>query len=207
MSASQSALLKLNSVLAADPKLSDLQLEVKRNPVLLAQLMKFAGSASAAASGRGELTVGNAIARVGTRQLARLAQLLLFAGDSGNQLEDNPLLQLVNTRARFMELMAHELEPDDDAFADAAFQTGIFSLMHVVTGQSSEQMLEQVGLSPRIESAILAFEGPLGELLLMARLMEGFEATESTHVLTRCKIDCDRLSALFARATGDALRD
>lgn len=207
MSASQSALLKLNSVLAADPKLSDLQLEVKRNPVLLAQLMKFAGSASAAASGRGELTVGNAIARVGTRQLARLAQLLLFAGDSGNQLEDNPLLQLVNTRARFMELMAHELEPDDDAFADAAFQTGIFSLMHVVTGQSSEQMLEQVGLSPRIESAILAFEGPLGELLLMARLMEGFEATESTHMLTRCKIDCDRLSALFARATGDALRD
>ncbi|MGJ7578582.1 EAL and HDOD domain-containing protein [Variovorax sp. RHLX14] len=207
MSASQSALLKLNSVLAADPKLSDLQLEVKRNPVLLAQLMKFAGSASAAASGRGELTVGDAIARVGTRQLARLAQLLLFAGDSGKHLEDNPLLQLVNTRARFMELMAHEIEPDDDAFADAAFQAGIFSLMHVVTGQSSEQMLAQVALSPRIESAILSFEGALGDLLLMARYMEGFDPTESNHVLSRCEIDCDRLSALFARATGDALRD
>ena len=207
MSASQSTLLKLNSVLAADPKLSDLQLEVKRNPVLLAQLMKFAGSASAAAAGRGELTVGDAIARVGTRQLARLAQLLLFASDSGNHLEDNPLLQLVNTRARFMELMAHELAPDDDAFADAAFQTGIFSLMHVVTGQSSEQMLAQIALSARIESAILSFEGALGDLLLMARFMEGFDPTVSDHVLARCGIDCDRLSALFARATGDALRD
>lgn len=205
MSASQSALLKLNSVLAADPKLSDLQLEVKRNPVLLAQLMKFAGSASA--SGRSDLTVGDAIARVGTRQLARLAQLLLFAGDSRNQLEDNPLLQLVNTRACFMELMAQESRPDDDAFADAAFQTGIFSLMHVVTGQSSEAMLAQIALSPRVESAILAFEGPLGDLLLMARFMEGFDPTESDRVLSRCGIDCDRLSALFARATGDALTD
>ena len=199
VSASHAALLKLNSVLAGDPLLSDLQLEVKRNPVLLAQLMKFASSAFS--SGHRDLTVGDAIARIGTRQLGRLAQLLLFAGDSRNQLEDNPLLQMVNTRARFLELLAHETSPEDAAFADAAFQTGVFSLMHVVTGQSSEEMLNQIALSRRVHTAILDFEGPLGDFLRIAQLMEGFESKDSERVLAGCGIDCERLSALFARAT------
>lgn len=203
ISASHSALVKLNSVLAGDPRLSDLQMEVKRNPVLLAQLMKFASSAFTSA--RVDLTVGDAIARVGTRQLARLAQLLLFAGDSRNQLEDNPLLQLVNARARFLELMAHESRPDDDDFADAAFQTGIFSLMHVITGQSSEQLLAQIALSPRVHSAILDQEGSLGGLLQMAQLIEGFDPRASADVVARCGLDGDKVTALFARATNETL--
>lgn len=199
MSASLTALLKLNSVLAGEPRISELQNEVKGNPVLLAQLMKFAGSAFA--SGRGDLTVGEAIARVGTRQLSRLAQLLLFAGDALSHLEDDPLLQLVNTRARFMELMAQEMAPDEDVFADAAFQTGVFSLMHVVTRQSSEETLEQIRLGPRVEAAILRLEGRLGDLLRIAKFTEGFGPVDADDALQRCGIDCDRLNALFALAT------
>jgi EAL and modified HD-GYP domain-containing signal transduction protein len=203
---SQAALLELNSVLASDPTLETLQSQVKRSPVLLAQLMKFA--ASALASGRLDLTVGEAIARVGTRQLARLAQLLLFAGDGACALEDNPLLQLVNARARFMELMAQARWPGDEVLADAAFQTGIFSLMHVVTRQPREEMLAQVGAGPRIQAAILRSEGPLGDLLLIAELMEGFEPAgraAPAAALARCGVGFDRLSELFARATGEAI--
>lgn len=200
VSASRTALLKLNSVLAGDPSLADLQLEVKRNPVLLAQLMKFAGSADAA--GREDMTVGQAIARVGTRQLARLAQLLLFA-DGVLALEDDPLLQMVHARARFMERLAIDLHPDGDDLADSAFQAGIFSLMHVVTGQSSEQLLRQVGTSPRIRSAILFFEGELGDLLTVAEFMEGFHAAESRAALARCGIEMGRLNTLFAQTAGE----
>ena len=198
VSASQTSLLKLHRMLAEDPSLEELTWKVKRNPVLLAQLMKFAGSAHAA--GRSDLTVGEAIARVGTRQLSRLAQLLLFACDGQRHLEDNPLLQLVHTRARFMELMAQERWPDDDVLADAAFQAGIFSLMHVVTRQTSEEMLAQMGTGPRIEAAILRSEGRLGDLLLIAQLMEGFKAVEPTEALSRCGVASDRLNELFVRA-------
>lgn len=203
-SASQLALLQLSNVLAGDPSLEELQREVKRNPMLLAQLMKFANSA-ASVSARADLTVGEAIARVGTRQLARLAQLLLFTGDGHDRLEDDPLLQLVSTRARLMELMAQEMRPEDDAFADAAFQTGIFSLMHVVVQQSSQAMLDQVRPGPRIREAILAREGELGDLLCIAQLMEDFEPMEMAMPLLRCGLDPDRLNALFARAAIEIL--
>lgn len=202
-SASQLALLQLSHVLAGDPSLADLQEEVKRNPMLLAQLMKFANSAFA--SVRPDLTVGEAIARVGTRQLARLAQLLLFASDGRDRLEDDPLLQLVSTRARFMELMAHEMRPHDDAFADAAFQTGIFSLMHIVVRQSSERMLDQVRPGPRIQGAILGFEGELGDLLRIAQRMEDFEPVGRSLPSRRSGLDPERLNALFAHAALEIL--
>ena len=202
-SASQIALIQLSQVLAGDPSLADLQQEVKRNPMLLAQLMKFASSAFAAA--RPDLTVGEAIARVGTRQLARLAQLLLFADGGHDRLEEDPLLQLVSTRARFMELMAQEMRPHDDAFADVAFQTGIFSLMHVVVRQSSARMLDQIRPGPRIQAAILRFEGELGDLLRIAQRLEDFEPVASALPLRRCGLDPERLNALFARAAIEVL--
>ncbi|UST52447.1 EAL domain-containing protein (plasmid) [Comamonadaceae bacterium OTU4NAUVB1] len=203
VSASHTALLKLNSVLAGEPSLEDMRSEVKRNPVLLAQLMKFAGSAGSA--GRADLTVCEAIARVGTRQLGRLAQLLLFAVDGQQQLENNPLLQLVHTRARFMELMADEVRPDDEVFADMAFQTGVFSLMHVVTRQPCAQLLEQIGTSACIQLAILRSEGDLGDLLRIAAIMEGFASVESSQTLARCGIGKGRLSTLFAMAATSML--
>lgn len=202
---SHAALLKLNSVLSGEPSLENLLIEVKRNPMLLAQILKLAGSASEA--GRRDLTVCEAITRVGTRRLARLAQLLLFANDAFSTQDANPLLQLVNARACFMESMAQELWPDDEALADAAFQTGIFSLMHVVTWQSSEQLLAQLGLSLRIESAILQLDGKLGDLLVVAKLMEGFDTPASSdEVLLRCGLDAHRVTELFARATDEVFR-
>lgn len=202
-SASQASLLRLSLVLAGDPSLSELQAEVKCNPLLLGQLMKF--SRSAFAAGRPDLTVGEAIAQVGTRTLARLAQLLLFAAGNTTALQDNPLLQMVNTRACFMELLAKEMFPDDDDLADAAFQTGIFSLLHVVTSQSSEQLLAQVGPAPRIQSAILDFEGPLGKLLLVSRFMEGFEPQKSIEAVRDCGLGETCLSVLFAKASSETL--
>jgi c-di-GMP-related signal transduction protein len=104
-----------------------------------------------------------------------------------------------------MELMAHEMRPHDETFADAAFQTGIFSLMHVVVRQSSARMLDQVRPGPRIQAAILHFEGPLGDLLRIAQRMEDFEPVGSALPLRRCGLDPERLNALFAHAAIEVL--
>ncbi|MGF6528275.1 hypothetical protein, partial [Variovorax sp. PvP013] len=73
------------------------------------------------------------------------------------------------------------------------------------TRQTSEELLAQTGTGPRIEAAILRLEGRLGDLLLIAQLMEGFKPVEPAQALARCGIAFDRLSALFARATGEVI--
>jgi EAL and modified HD-GYP domain-containing signal transduction protein len=200
---SHTALLKFNRVLAREPSLEDLCSEVKRNPVLLAQLMKLAGSASSA--GPPNLTVCEAIQRVGMRKLGRLAQLLLLAADGQRHLKHDPLTQMVHTRGRFMEMMACEVRPDDETFADIAFQNGIFSLMDVVARRHSAQFFQQIGTGTAIHSPIFRSDGDLGDLLRIAQLMEGLGPIESDQAMTRWGISPSRLNAMFGLATGGAM--
>ena len=81
----------------------------------------------------------------------------------------DPLLQLVGTRARFLELAAGALRPGDEAFSDSAFMTGIFSLVDVVLDMQPAEILDKLHLSAEIRAAILTGEGPLGALLAIAR--------------------------------------
>jgi hypothetical protein len=76
-----------------------------------------------------------------------------------------------------MELAAAWLRPADDEFADAAFMTGIFSLIHVVLGSSPGAVLEKLGLALRIREAIVSRRGELGTLLRLAEVAgEGGDA-------------------------------
>jgi EAL and modified HD-GYP domain-containing signal transduction protein len=76
-----------------------------------------------------------------------------------------------------MELAANWLRPSDDDFADAAFMTGIFSLVHVVVGSSPRTVLEKLGLAPQIREAIVSGAGELGVLLRIAEVAgEGGDA-------------------------------
>jgi hypothetical protein len=76
-----------------------------------------------------------------------------------------------------MELAAGWLRPSDDDFADAAFMTGIFSLVHVVVGSTPAAVLEKLGLAPQIREAIVTRSGALGTLLRIAEAAgEGADA-------------------------------
>jgi EAL and modified HD-GYP domain-containing signal transduction protein len=69
-----------------------------------------------------------------------------------------------------MELAAAWMRPADDEFADAAFMTGIFSLVHVLLGSTPKAVLEKLGLAPQIREAIVTHHGALGRLLRIAEL-------------------------------------
>ncbi|WP_244846833.1 EAL and HDOD domain-containing protein [Caballeronia sp. SL2Y3] len=170
-SPARGTLLRLLSVLGSDPSLRELEVELKRNPDIVLQLMRLANS-SAHARGRNVSSLKEAMAAAGTRQLMRWTQLLLYADGSGLPWRSDPLLQLVGTRARFMELAADALRPSDEAFSDAAFMTGIFSLVHVVVDLQPAEIVDKLHLTADIRSAILAGEGELGALLGIARATE-----------------------------------
>ncbi|MFM0739858.1 EAL domain-containing protein [Paraburkholderia xenovorans] len=170
-------LLRLLALLSRDAGILELEAELKLNPSVVVQLLRLVNS-SAFGLGRNIASLREAILATGTRQIARWAQLLLYADSGDLPWRADPLVQLAGTRSRLMELAALHLHPHDDQFADAAFMTGIFSLVHVVFGSTPGTMLDKLGLAPHIRDAIVLGTGTLGTLLRIAEAAgEGADAS------------------------------
>jgi c-di-GMP-related signal transduction protein len=176
-SPSRTALLRLLAVLARDPRIEELEAELKLNPNVVVQLLRLANS-SAFGLARHVSSLREAINATGTRQISRWTQLLLYADGRRLPWRSDPLVQLVGTRARFMELAAREMRPDEDSFADAAFMTGIFSLVHVVVDMPPTEILDMLSLSGPIRAAIVEGEGPLGALLRISQAADRGDAPD-----------------------------
>ncbi|WP_144113542.1 EAL and HDOD domain-containing protein [Paraburkholderia sp. BCC1886] len=169
-------LLRLLALLSRDAGIVELEAELKLNPSVVVQLLRLVNS-GAFGLGRNIASLREAIIATGTRQISRWAQLLLYADGGDLPWRADPLVQLAGTRSRFMELAAAWLRPADGAFADAAFMTGIFSLVHVVFGSTPDTVLEKLGLAPQIREAIVSRTGALGMLLRLAEVAgEGADA-------------------------------
>jgi c-di-GMP-related signal transduction protein len=134
-------------------------------------LMKLANSSSMAA-GRKVSTLRDAINATGTDRIARWTQLLLYADGRKVALENDPLLQLAASRARFMELAIARMPDAGLDEADAAFLVGVFSFVDAVFGGSLETTLNVLTLSRPIQAAILHREGRLGKLLSAIAALE-----------------------------------
>ncbi len=171
VSAPRHALLNLLQLLGGEPTVAQLEAELKLNPVLVMHLMRLANS-SGLAMGRKVTTLREAINATGTNRIARWTQLLLYADGRKVALEDDPLLQLAATRARFMELAVQRLPEAGRDETDAAFLTGVFSFVDSVFGGSLEHTLNVLVLSKPIRDAILLREGVLGTLLTVVEALE-----------------------------------
>jgi c-di-GMP-related signal transduction protein len=161
-------------LLAADPTVSQLESELKLNPVLVMHLMRLANSGEASI-GRKVESLRDAINATGTNRIARWTQLLLYADGRKIRLEDDPLVQLAATRARFIEMAVARLARAEIKVVDGAFLTGVFSLVDAVFGGSLEETLEALTLASHIRAAILHREGTLGALL---DAIEAFERAD-----------------------------
>ncbi|WP_207004389.1 EAL and HDOD domain-containing protein [Trinickia mobilis] len=168
------SLVKLMVLLNMEPSVADLEEEVKHNPTLTMHLLRFVNSAS---FGRTErvASVRDAIAFVGTSWLNRWALLTLYADGGTTSRASNALVQLVGTRARFMELAAKRLREGDDAFADAAFMTGMFSLLHFVLDRSAADLAGELRIAEPVAEAL---QGGPGTLQALLRCAEAIEAPE-----------------------------
>lgn len=170
-SAPRQALLNLLQLLAAEPTVMQLEAELKLNPVLVMHLMRLANSSSYAL-GRKVTTLREAINATGTNRIARWTQLLLYADGRKVKLEDDPLLQLAATRARFMELATAILPEAGPSEEDAAFLVGVFSFVDAVFGGALDDALEVLRLPKPIRAAITQREGVLGRLLDVIEALE-----------------------------------
>nr|WP_232071397.1 EAL domain-containing protein [Paraburkholderia pallida] len=199
-SAPRQALLSLLQLLASEPSVMQLEAELKLNPVLVMHLMRLANSSSFGL-GRKVSTLREAINATGTNRITRWTQLLLYADGRKISLEDDPLLQLAATRARFMELAAAVLPEAGPAEEDAAFLVGVFSFVDAVFGGQLDQTLEMLRLAKPIRAAIARREGVLGRLLGVSEALEHADwAAVEAACATLAPLDAGALAALALAA-------
>ena len=178
---SQLSLMKLMGLLLGDAATAELEAALKPEPGLTINLLRMTNSVGAGCSEK-ITSLGHAITVLGRRQLQRWLQLLVFA--SGNQnATSNPLLLLAATRGRLMELLAAELRPGDNAFADQAFMAGIMSLMPALVGLPIADIVAPLGLTADVRDALCAGSGPLGALLRLAESSETGDIARLTTAL------------------------
>ncbi|CAB3778945.1 Cyclic di-GMP phosphodiesterase CdgJ [Paraburkholderia caffeinitolerans] len=199
-SAPRQALLGLLQLLASEPTVTQLEAELKLNPVLVMHLMRLANSGSFSL-GRKVSTLREAINATGTNRITRWTQLLLYADGRKIALEDDPLLQLAAARARFMELAAARLPEAGPAEEDAAFLVGVFSFVDAVFGGPLDQTLEVLRLARPIRAAIARREGVLGRLLDVSEALERADwVAVDALCATLAPLDAGALAALAFEA-------
>ncbi|MGG1944139.1 EAL domain-containing protein [Trinickia sp. NRRL B-1857] len=212
VNAPRQALLNLLRLLSSDPSVAQLEGELKLNPVLVMHLMRLANSGEASI-GRKVATLRDAINATGTNRIARWTQLLLYADGRKVPLEQDPLVQLAATRARFMELASARVAHANRKVVDGAFLTGVFSLVDAVFGDTLENTLEALTLASHIRAAILHREGQLGTLLGAIEALEhgDWEALDRASAalapLTSCELAQIAITAAAWASTADQSKE
>jgi EAL and modified HD-GYP domain-containing signal transduction protein len=119
-------LMTMLALLSRDADSCELETQLKQDPALSFHLLKLVNSA-AFSGGTHIASIGQAISRIGRRQLQRWLQLLLYA----RQHPDGPpnlLLPIAARRGAMLEELCKRDGGDRDE-QDLAFMTGVFSLL------------------------------------------------------------------------------
>lgn len=165
--------IRLMSMLDQDPDIEAVARELRRHPALFKPILRQVNSSAAGLSRRID-SIATAIALLGLRQVARLAQLLLYADGDGDgpPAHSDPLIQQVGLRARMMELLARQWRPHDTRLGDQAFLTGVLSRLDALFGMSLEQAVDELPLTLEVREALLDRTGPFGRMLSICEARE-----------------------------------
>lgn len=188
----QLAVLRLFAMINADADTDALEAELKRQPAMSVALLRLVNSAASGVRQRIS-SIRQAIVLLGRSRLSAWLQLLLYLSPGARS---GPLLlQVATVRARLLELMAQKLRPDDRAWQDAAFMTGILSLVDVLLSMPAATFLDELHVVDEVRRAVLEREGELGSMLELATALERDEPAAIEAALARLPA-CDHETLL-----------
>lgn len=187
------AMLKLLQQLTMDASLNEIELTFKENPSLSYNLLRLVNSV---AMGMREKikTLRHAILLLGTEHLRRWTQLSLFAGNDSRGL-NNPLLEMAAVRGRLMEILVKQRNGTlaNDEQSEAAFMTGILSLLEVLFETPMSEIISNLNLTDEVSDALLSRSGQLGSMLTLAEKLEVTDFDAVTPLLAECRVSLDQL--------------
>ena len=171
LSSSEIILTQLLGLLTADADTPHIEKLFKHDPGLSVNMLRLVNSVAAGAKCK-VTSLSSALLVLGRRQVQRWLQLLLFARLPPTQDFPSPLLQLAATRGKFLELLA----TGDKAFEDAAFMTGIMSLIDALLGIPLPDIICGFPITQEVRDALLERRGRLGQMLILVEALESNEA-------------------------------
>jgi c-di-GMP-related signal transduction protein len=163
-------LIRLIGLVMSGAETGKIEQVFKENPGLSFSLLRLTNSA-ALGTYQKTTSVNHAIMKLGRRQLLRWLQMLLFANDK-NAAFPNPLLQLAATRGKFMELLARQIDKDNQDMEDHAYMVGIISLMETLLSMPLAEIISPLNLPYDVSSALLFRSGQFGKLLQLIEYLE-----------------------------------
>lgn len=167
---SELVILNLLQLINSDADNRDIEMSVKRDPLISLNLLRLVNTPAAGAR-RHIDSLGEALLVLGREQLQRWLQILLYATPGATVELNSPLLQMATTRGKLMELMTRRLAKAGHS-PEAGFTVGIMSLMDALFSMSMEDILASVAVAPEVRAALLGREGMLGEMLRIVELLE-----------------------------------
>jgi len=187
------AMLKLLQQLTMDATLNEIEQTFKENPSLSYNLLRLVNSV---AMGMREKikTLRHAILMLGTEHLRRWTQLSLFAGNDNRGL-NNPLLEMAAVRGRLMEILVKQRNGTvvSDEQSEAAFMTGILSLLEVLFETPMSEIISSLNLTDDVCNALLTRSGQLGSMLTLAEKLEITDFDAVMPLLDECRVSLDQL--------------
>ena len=154
-------LLELSARTSREEDVDVIEAIFKKNPDLSFGLLNLVNSAFFRVSEH-ITSIRQAIALLGYQNLHKWVALMLFSINHSDP-SSNPLLDRALIRARTMEFAA--VGQSGKTQGDAAYMTGIFSLVPILFELSLEKILEKVNFPDNIKDALLKRSGELGLLL------------------------------------------
>lgn len=165
--------LKVLKMLADDATETELERELRHAPELVVNLLHLADCNDREHARDMRISsVGQALRAVGRRRLMRWCCILLYGMQEEAQADRDPLVQMVERRAAFIEMAAKDLMPDRADIHQAAYLTGILSLLHIPHGLDSASFIARLPVSDLVGQAIVSRAGALGALLSIAESLE-----------------------------------
>lgn len=167
----QAALLNILKLLMNDAEVTKVEAAFKTQPDLSLGLLRLVNSVAMGLKTKiGSLH--QALILLGHNQLIRWVQLLLYSSSENNSA---PLMELAASRAKLMELLCGT-HPDKSvqsiSMRERAFMVGMLSLVGVVLGIETAEVLSQLSIEDEIAVALQNHEGFLGKLLQLAEAVE-----------------------------------
>lgn len=176
-------LIKLLADIERDADTRELEAAFRADPTLSYQLLRLLNSVAIGLR-TPVRSLGHAIDLVGRRQLQRWLQLLIYAQPDQPATAPNPLLQLAAYRGLLLEGLVRQAGASNED-ADAAYMTGIFSLLDRVIAEPLADIVGQLPLVPQVAAALTLGQGDLGECLGLAIASERGDLSAAADRLLR----------------------
>lgn len=193
------AMLKLLQQLIMDAPIGEIEQTFKENPSLSYNLLRLVNSVGIGLRNK-IMNLRHAIILLGVNHLRRWVQLSLFAVNDRRGL-NHPLLEMAVVRGRMMEILIDKKRIQDD-LAEAAFMTGILSLLDVLFEVPMSEIVESLHLTDEVTNALLGRQGKMGMLLTLTEKVETTDFDAVIPLLDQCNVTMDQLLSAQVESFG-----